>query len=332
MTVNAFDVSLRRILAIPDSMAKNYSNVLMLTIVFVLILLSFSNNVRSLKKAANYGFLGIFLMLFFTFGMIIYNSYFSNLEHDIYTKYNYSSINSSFSNAFNQLAIIILSFHFHTYTFSIYECLDKQTNKKMMISCNIGIMISTLVYLIIGSSIYLTFGNYVVKEENMFLLLSTNKFGFLINMSFCVSVLMSFPISFFSIKGYLFYIIPYIRDYINNKVFKRIYQKNNNSSNIEKMKNLSNVHTENNDKKNINTLKKDLDTINESNEENKETFLISNEDRLKTPIINTYISNNANLSYNSEAAEKPNESISTKNKLSKESKIFKFGKSYLGKK
>ena len=113
------------------------------------------------------------------------------------------------SDATNAIAIIILSFSFHTYTFSFYECLENRNFNSFMIANSIGVLVSSIFYILVGSIIYLSFGDYQIKQYSTTDILNRNTVGFLINLAYIISVIMTFPISFFALKNYFYYIIPY---------------------------------------------------------------------------------------------------------------------------
>lgn len=221
---------MQTLLALPSYRLDEYNYLLLIIVFIVLGSLSLSDNVKNLKKAAHYGFYAIIVMIFAVFYLVLFDAYKSEINVDTLHSYNFYSLGDGGSVTSN-LAIIILSFSFHTYTFSIYECLDNPSTKKMMVSSSIGILISTVIYLVVGSSIYLTYGDKIV-DDDIFQVLSGKQSGLFIIVSFCISVVMSFPISFFSIKSYALYILPYIRDIISGFICGKKEEKKHDDSDI----------------------------------------------------------------------------------------------------
>lgn len=175
--------------------------------IIVLVILSMSNNVKSLQSSSYYGFYAIVVMVGLSLLMVSITSLEEPRLEQLDFDFNYFSFQAGSSQS---IAVIILSFSFHTYTFSIYDCLEKPTTKKMMVSTSVGVLISTLCYLIIGSTIYVSYGEKINEYSKISDILGSTTIGFFINLAFCINVLMSFPISFFSVKSYAFYAIPLI--------------------------------------------------------------------------------------------------------------------------
>lgn len=196
-----------------ENVSNNISQEYFLIFLSLILVFSvFSNDVNSLKSTAKYGFYAILCTILLVAANVLSTCYSETMIANNSYDYNFFSIPKiqDFNNSF---AIIVLSFSFHSYTFSIYECLEQRTTGKMMISSQVGILISTLSYMFVGGSIYLIYGQSVIEMSDITKLLSKNTFGLLINMFYATSVLMSFPISFFSLKNYIFYIIPYFKDF-----------------------------------------------------------------------------------------------------------------------
>lgn len=175
--------------------------------IIILVLLSLSNDVKSLQSSSYYGFYAIIVMVGLSLVMVSFTSLEEPRLEQLDFDFNYYQFQSG---AFQSIAVIILSFSFHTYTFSIYDCLEKPTTKKMMVSTSVGVLISTLCYLIIGSTVYVSYGEMINSSTKISDILASTSIGFFINAAFCINIIMSFPISFFSVKSYAFYAIPLI--------------------------------------------------------------------------------------------------------------------------
>lgn len=179
-------------------------------IIFVtLAFLSLTNNIKNLKFSAYYGFYSIIAMVLGCLSMIAYNSYIELRVNSLYFEFNYFEL-SSLALSLNQVSIVVLSFSFHTYTFSIYETIEKPTTKKMMICTSVGILLSMMIYLMIGGIIYISYGEMLRSQPNVVSVINKSSFGIFINIAFSINVIMSFPMSFFSVKSYTLYVLPLI--------------------------------------------------------------------------------------------------------------------------
>lgn len=176
----------------------------------ILIFSAMSKDVKSLRKSAKYGFFAILILIFLVIFKALISSYTLTREDEASFTYNFIQLPEV--ETFNtSLAIIILSFSFHTYTFQIYDCLEEKETKKMMICCSVGVLISTLCFMFVGSTLYFLYGeNLKIEAEEIYSMFDKNTSGVLINIAFAISVLMSFPLSFFSVKNYIFYLTPYL--------------------------------------------------------------------------------------------------------------------------
>ena len=223
VTMKAFNSVLSRFLTLQTD-TRRYHLHETIALFIILSFLSLSTDAKKLTKAAYYGFYAIIYLVIMLFCMLIYNGeYDTRIDDNAYFEYNYLTINTNFDIT-NQLAVIILSFSYHSYIFSIYDTLYEPTTEKMVVASNMGILFSALVYVCVGGSLYITFGTYIVNSLGIYHLLSQDNFGIFINIFFCISVSMSFPISFFSLKAYAYFAINIIREYKSN------YFSNSNSS------------------------------------------------------------------------------------------------------
>lgn len=181
----------------------------------------FTDNIKSIKSSAKCGFYSILLIIILVGIYVLKESFFQRYHRNNTYVYNLFSLKTDLTDFNNAIAIIILSFSFHTYTFSIYECLEEKTTENMMVSTRLGLIISTLSYLFVGSTLYLIYGKEIMTYASNFTdLLNQSTIGILINICYGFLVLMTFPISFYSVKNYIFYIVPYFKDFIKSIYIK----------------------------------------------------------------------------------------------------------------
>lgn len=197
-----------------DIIIANIDIYILLFIGILLIIPSLSRNAKSLRFSSRLGFYSIILIIILIAVMVLYNSKYHVRNDSLSFIYNIFSL-KDISSTNNSIATIILSFSFHSYAFSIYELLENKTTKKMMISSSIGIMISAISILFLGTTLYLNYGKYILTVD-IFHILSKSSLGLIIIIFFTFSVLMSYPISFFSLKNYIFYLIPLIIELIKS--------------------------------------------------------------------------------------------------------------------
>lgn len=230
----------------------------------LLAAISLSENVKGLQRSAFYGFVAIIYMIFLVFINGLFQANEDIRIDSAYFDVNYNQIIGTNNEITDKLAIIILSFSFHSYIFPIYECLNKPTTKKMMISCSLGILISTVAYIVIGAGLYIGFGSHVYDRTEIYEVIKFNKIGFGIVFFYCVSVVMSFPISFFSVKSYTLYVLPILRDLITKLICKHKVEhiEEDEKNTLNKSNHHDNLH--------INTIIKDEETkVEHIEEENK---------------------------------------------------------------
>lgn len=240
----------------------------------VLAFLSLTNNIKNLKFSALYGFYSIIAMVLGCLIMIMYNSYTELRVNSLYFVFNYSRL-SSLNINLSQISIIVLSFSFHTYTFSIYETIEKPTTKKMMICTSVGILISMMVYLMVGGIIYISYGEILLHHVNVVSVINKSSIGILINIAFSINVIMSFPMSFFSVKSYTLYVLPLIWNFLrglcsNCLKSKEINQRNSKELDDQEINDTtSNNSKEEADKKHsTNSVNDDVDADIHSNNHN----------------------------------------------------------------
>jgi len=232
----------------------------------ILATFCFSNNVTSLRSSARMGFFAIIVIIILVFVRTMTASY-KGLRFDS-KSFQYSFFGSGDITDVNQsISIIILSQSYHSYTFSIYECIDNPNLEKMMISSAIGILLSTTVYALVGCSLYLIFGSHTLLTDDMSTILRFTTLGSIICIAYVVSTLMTFPLSFFSLKNYVYYVTPYFQEW-GREFCSYLKKKCSNSADNEDSSNISNkgkgeedVKTKKMSKKtNINDQRKSLDS------------------------------------------------------------------------
>jgi amino acid permease len=184
------------------------SNEMILSYILAIWLLLYCSqkDISGLKSAALWGVFGIIFFLILNVVDLFYLSYYEMLNEDRHIKFLH--IDFEFLDGFNSIACILLSFSFHTYAFSIYECLDTPDPKKMIVTSSVGIFISMLIYQLVGSIDYIIYGNLITDSilDN----LEYSSLSVLGNISFVINVVMSFPLTFSALKHYLIYLIETI--------------------------------------------------------------------------------------------------------------------------
>jgi hypothetical protein len=188
-----------------------------------LLFYCYQKDVSGIKSAAFWGVLGIIFFLVLVVVNLLYTSWTETMLMDKYL--NFTSPDIWNYDLYSCIACIILSFSFHSYTFSIYECLESPSAKKMLISSSIGIFISTLIYLLVGSIGYILYGDLLLDS-----ILDTMKYSTLTiftSISFVVNVVMSFPLTFSALKHYFCFllqiILTMIRDNFNCCLKKNVH-------------------------------------------------------------------------------------------------------------
>ena len=85
-----------------------------------LVVYCYQKDVSGIKAAAYWGVLGIISFLFLDITNMLIWSWYDYIPED--KNMNFISIDIYQYDVYNSIATIILSFSFHTYTFSIYDC------------------------------------------------------------------------------------------------------------------------------------------------------------------------------------------------------------------
>jgi amino acid permease len=215
-----------------------FSNKTILSLILSIWLLiyCYQKDVSGIKAAAYWGVLGIVSFLFLEIANMLIWSYYEMISED--NNINYININIYDYDVYSSIATIILSFSFHTYTFSIYECIENPDPRKMIVTSSIGIFTSTLIYLLVGTIGYILYGNNIL--DSILDTMGYTNISILMSISFVVNVVMSFPITFNSLHHYVIYLIEMIltmlKDMCHKKSKKEIFLNSNikNSENKKK--------------------------------------------------------------------------------------------------
>ncbi len=183
----------------------------------ILLLYLVQNDVSGIKAAAYRGFLGIIFLLIFILTDLLYTSWkeISYVDDIIDLIYRGNLIEN---NSISCISCIILSFSFHTYTFSIYECLTEPNTKSMMITTSIGIFISTMIYLLVGTVGYILYEDTVNEYFILYNKTDLSMIAVSENIAFVVNVIMSFPLTFFALRHYWIFFIKISYTLIRNKI------------------------------------------------------------------------------------------------------------------
>jgi hypothetical protein len=141
---------------------------------------------------------------------LLYSSWIEEIIED--KNYNFFVLSADIYDITSCIATIILSFSFHTYCFSIYECLDTPDQRKMIVTSSIGIFISMLIYLLVGTIGYILYGSRIT--DCMLDSMGFSSFAVLENISFVMNVVMSFPLTFSALKHYFIFLIEILASLI----------------------------------------------------------------------------------------------------------------------
>lgn len=180
----------------------------------LLIIYIYQNDVSGIKAAAYWGVFGINLLLF----LVLYDLLAASKEDILYdwSKLNTLSLDKNPTNIISCISCIILSFSFHTYTFSIYECLSEKNTKSMLITTGVGLFTSMMIYLLFGCVGYIL---YVDQVDEYYILNRQHDsvLNYLENIAFVVNVVMSFPLTFFSLRHYFTFLVQILLTLIVEK-------------------------------------------------------------------------------------------------------------------
>jgi hypothetical protein len=171
-----------------------------------LLFYCYQRDISGIKAAAYWGVLGIISFLVLIIVDLLYRSWTEDMLMD--KTLNFISLNIFDEDFPSCFACLILSFSFHSYTFSIYECLESPSPKKMLISSSIGIFISTLIYLLVGSIGYILYGKLLT--DSILDTMGTSTLSIMTSICFVINVIMSFPLSFSALKHYFCFLLQII--------------------------------------------------------------------------------------------------------------------------
>ncbi len=174
-------------------------------------------DVSGIKSAAYWGFLGILFFLIFILTDLLYDSWVEFGYEDNNINLNYRG-DLLANDAINCIACIILSFSFHTYTFSIYECLSDSNTKSMLITTSIGIFISTMIYLLVGTVGYILYEDTIDEYFILYNKKELSSIAIYENIAFVLNVIMSFPLTFFALRHYWIFFLKISYTLIRNKI------------------------------------------------------------------------------------------------------------------
>jgi len=183
----------------------------------LLILYNFKNDVSGIKSAAYWGVFAILLLLF----LVLFDLLWASKNDVLYdwTKLNVIVLDNNSNNIISCISCIILSFSFHTYTFSIYECLSEKNTKSMLITTGIGLFVSMMIYLLFGCVGYILYVDQI--DEYYILNRQDVKYGTILNymgnIAFVINVVMSFPLTFFSLRHYFTFLVQILLTLIVEK-------------------------------------------------------------------------------------------------------------------
>ena len=152
-----------------DSILAN-KNFLSVVLSILLIIYCYQNDVSGIKSAAYWGVFGINLLLF----LVLYDLLSTSKRDVLYDwhKMNLFDLDENSNNIISWISCIILSFSFHTYTFSIYECLSDKNTKSILITTGIGLFASMMIYLLFGCVGYILYVDqvdeyYILNREHI---------------------------------------------------------------------------------------------------------------------------------------------------------------------
>jgi len=191
----------------------------------LLIIYCYQKDVSGIKAAAYWGVFGINLLLYLVMHDLMTTSK-NDVLHD-WNKLRVMGLDENVNNIISCISCIILSFSFHTYTFSIYECLTEKNTKSMLITTSVGLFVSMMIYLLFGCVGYILYVNQVdeyyiiTRQQNTVLI-------YMENIAFVINVIMSFPLTFFSLRHYFTFLVQILITLLVEK-FKCCKKNNENN-------------------------------------------------------------------------------------------------------
>lgn len=190
-----------------------------------LLIYCYQNDISGIKSAAFFGVLGIISYLILNILNLFYSCWIEEIIED--KDYSFFVLSADLYDITSCIATIILSFSFHTYCFSIYECLDTPDQRKMIVTSSIGIFTSILIYLLVGTIGYILYGSHIT--DSILDSVGFSSLAVLENISFIMNVVMSFPLTFSALKHYTIFLVEILASLII-----RSCEKNKKETLIEK--------------------------------------------------------------------------------------------------
>lgn len=199
---------------------KHFSGSTFVSVVLGIILFFFcyQQDVTGIKKAAQYGVIGIILFFIITIIDFLYSVYNEDdsinlivtqylLKKDYFQTDNFEEIITAIS-------IIILCYTYHSFTFSIYGCLGNITLKQYFVTASVTVFLCTFIYLICGVLGYLLYADEI--KDSILDGIGNGPLNTLLSLCNVANVIMTFPISFSSVKNYFLFILEVILTYLRN--------------------------------------------------------------------------------------------------------------------
>ena len=184
----------------------------------VLMYYCYRQDVSGIKKAAYWGFIGIILFFILTIIDFLYTVYTGdNLNDDVIIG---KKTDSSTSDIICAISCLILSFSFHVYTFSIYDCMGTTNMRSFLITASVGVFISMSIYLIVGTIGYMLYSNKIV--DSILDSIGEKTLNTFLSLANMVNVIMTFPITFNALKHYYCFILEVVLTAIRN-LFRFIF-------------------------------------------------------------------------------------------------------------
>lgn len=193
------------------------SNEIFLSVLLAVILMfyCYRQDVSGIKKAAYWGFIGIILFFILTMVDFFYTVYKGESLHEeeiiLFSNPTYTSSGSDIVCA---ISCLILSFSFHVYTFSIYNCMGSSNLRNFMTTASVGIFLSTIIYLICGTIGYLLYSSSIT--DSILDSIGSTVLNTILSLANMINVIMTFPITFNALKHYYCFLIEVILTKMRN--------------------------------------------------------------------------------------------------------------------
>ena len=195
----------------------------------------YRQDVSGIKKAAYWGFIGILLFFVLTIVDFLYTVYIGkDLQDDAIIG---KRTESSPSDMICAISCLILSFRFHVYTFSIYDCMGTADMRSFLITASVGVFVAMSIYLLVGSIGYMLYADKIV--DSILDSMGEKTLNTFLSLANMVNVIMTFPITFNALKHYYCFIIEVILTAVRNLfrvIFCVKFQKNQQMLIINKRK------------------------------------------------------------------------------------------------